>query len=102
MREFLPFRELQDGHNDESRGERRHNHVAHPVRQVQDPVIQRHVSQIHVCTYIIEIKSFHMAETVSSARDTATRRRNGFLVAKFKIAPTNASTEAMGMIVPAK
>jgi hypothetical protein len=53
-------------------------------------------------SYIIDVRSFQIAETVSIASDTATNRRNGFRVAKFRIAPTNARTAAMGMMVPTR
>src|SRR5271157_803017 len=102
VREFLSLGKLQNGDDDEGRGERGHDHVAQPVRQMKDPVVERHVSEVHSLSYIIEISSLQIAETVSRASATTTSRRNGFLVAKFKIAPTSARTAAIGMTVPTR
>src|SRR6516164_5353021 len=102
MRKLLAFGELQDGDDDEGGGERRHDDVAQPVRQMKDSVVEEHVSEVHPRSYIIETSSFQMAETVSRARATATSRRKGFFVAKFKIAPISARTAAIGMTVPTR
>src|SRR5664279_391398 len=102
VREFLPLGKLQNGDDDEGRGECGHDHVAQPVRQMKDPVVESHVPEVHSLSYIIEISSLQIAETVSRASATTTSRRNGFLVAKFKIAPTSASTAAIGMTVPTR
>src|SRR5271157_4665841 len=96
--EFLSLGELQDCRDDEDRRQRRHDYVSDPVRQIQDPVVERHLRKIHLRSHpydTIASTSCQIPETHNSARATATNRMNGFRVAKFKIAPTRANTAAI-------
>src|SRR5216684_236570 len=94
----LRTRKAQDGDGKEQASQRRQNHVSCPIRQVENPVGERHRSSYAS----IESTSFQIPETHSIARATATRRMAGRRVAKLMMAPTIASPAAIGMMVPAK
>src|SRR5260370_40897486 len=96
---MLSSRELQDRDRDEERAKRRHDHVAGPVRQIQNPVVDRHTFLPSV--HIIAVTSFQSADTVRSPSVAPTIGISGLRVTKFQIAPMIARPAAIGKMVPA-
>src|ERR1700689_5931397 len=83
---------------DEEGSQGRHDHVASPVGQVEESIIERHICSPR---YIIVVISFQTADTVSRPSVAPTMGITGLRDTKFQIAPMMASPAAMGQSVPA-